>query len=256
MPSGVVAAAAQEAGVDQGRAGGVHLGHEGVVAPAVGGLEHPGGLREGGGGGVGVAGHVGVAGPVHRDAVADVVAAAAQEAGVDQGRAGGVHLGHEGVGAPAVGGLERPRWSPGRWRRRSRCGRSRRRCRPRPPRCRGRRRCRCRPGSRRRPGPSRRGSPWPRRRRCRPPLAAWNTPAVSGKCGGGGGLAGHVGVAGPVDRDAAGRRRRRCRPGSWRRPGPSRSGFILATKASLSPPLAAWNIPGVSTGRWSAVESV
>src|SRR5262249_24991971 len=102
------AAAAQVGGVDQGAARGVQLGHEGVAndgvaAPPEGRLQ---GVGRGEVGGTGVAGEVGVAGAIHRDAVADVVAAAAQVGGVDQGGARRVQLGHEGVHAAVQGRLE------------------------------------------------------------------------------------------------------------------------------------------------------
>ena len=96
MPVAVVSrVAAEVGGVDEGGAGRVQLGHEGVAAARVGGLERIGGGEVGR---IGVARDVGVSGGVHGDAVAAVVAAAAEVGGVDEGGAGRVQLGHEGVG--------------------------------------------------------------------------------------------------------------------------------------------------------------
>src|SRR5439155_5778387 len=52
---------------------------------------------------LGPASHVGAAGSVHRDPEALVQAAAAEKGGVDQGRAGGVELHHEGIEDAAEG---------------------------------------------------------------------------------------------------------------------------------------------------------
>ncbi len=54
--------------------------------------------------------HVGVAGGVHGDAGNRVIAAAAEVGGVDQGRAGGVQLRHEGVVREAILELSRVAW--------------------------------------------------------------------------------------------------------------------------------------------------
>src|SRR5262249_15187056 len=104
-PSGlIIDGAAQVGAVNQGGAGGGPLRHEAVEAAAAGGLDWGGGREVCGGG---VAGEVGVAGRVHRHPAGLIVAGAAQVGGVNQGVAGGVHLGHEGVKGPTpVGGLE------------------------------------------------------------------------------------------------------------------------------------------------------
>ncbi len=80
---------------DQARGDGIELGHKGVKKTLVGRLE---GLR----GGREVcrsrgSGHISVAGGVDRDSRALVVAAAPEIGRVEQGRAGGIELGHKGV---------------------------------------------------------------------------------------------------------------------------------------------------------------
>src|SRR5204863_190479 len=104
--AGVVAAAAEEAGVDERVPGRVHLRDEGVDAAGVVGLaERTRRVREAGGGRARAAGEVGVAGRIDRDPLADVQAGAAEEAGVDERVPGRVHLRDERVGAAGVVGL-------------------------------------------------------------------------------------------------------------------------------------------------------
>ena len=94
----VIPAAAEVAGVEERRAGGVQLGDEGVgVAATVMREVRADRDREGRLTGIRIPGHVGVAGGIHGDAVALFVGAAAEVASVEERRAGGVHLGDEGV---------------------------------------------------------------------------------------------------------------------------------------------------------------
>src|ERR1035438_7836560 len=104
----VATASAQVGGVEKRRAGGVQLAHEGVVAAARGGLE---GAWRGGKVVLGLTCDIGVARGVHRDGRAPA-SAPAQVGGVEQGRASGVQLGHEGIFVPAESGLEGP-WGCG-----------------------------------------------------------------------------------------------------------------------------------------------
>src|SRR5262249_6662258 len=95
----VIVAAAEVGRVDEGAAGGVQLRHEGVggmaaAAPVESRLQGVLGREVGRGGS---AGDVGVAGAVHRDAAANVIVAASEICGVNQGSAGGVDLRYEGV---------------------------------------------------------------------------------------------------------------------------------------------------------------
>ena len=81
---------------------GTQLRHEGIAAAAVGRLIGAGRGREVGG--ISEARHVGVAGGVHGDAIATVIARAAEVGGVDQCGARRVQLRHEGIVADAEGG--------------------------------------------------------------------------------------------------------------------------------------------------------
>ena len=112
----VLDTAAQEGGVGQGCARGVHFDHKDVrlrapiagIAIAVGAASYvEGSCRGGEVVGLGRARHVGAASPVYGDGVALVPVTAAQEGGVGQGRAGGVHFDHKGVAvATAIIGIE------------------------------------------------------------------------------------------------------------------------------------------------------
>src|SRR5205814_2035572 len=82
------------------------LRYESLPAAAV---DQAGSPRDGKVSGQGVASDVGVAGPVHGDAQAVVVARPADVPGVDETRAVGLHLGHEGVNAAVVGQAGSPR---------------------------------------------------------------------------------------------------------------------------------------------------
>src|SRR5439155_9244118 len=85
------------------------LRDEGVTVAAERRLECPGRRRKVGR--VGAARYVGAAGGVHGDSEAAVLLAAADEGGVDEGRARGIELRHEGVEfAAAVSRLEGPRY--------------------------------------------------------------------------------------------------------------------------------------------------
>ena len=93
---------ADVAAVNEPRAVGVHLGHEAIVRSVV--CQIGSGLyREALDGRGRVAGHVGAAGAIHGDAEPRIDHASADVAAVDESRAIGVHLGHEGV-LPAVVG--------------------------------------------------------------------------------------------------------------------------------------------------------
>src|SRR5439155_831753 len=93
---------ADVAGVEEGRARGVHLGDEGVRGAVVGQVgpdrHGEGGLRR-----KGVAGDVRVPGTVDGDAEAGIVAGPADVAGVEEGRARGVHLRDERVRGAVIG---------------------------------------------------------------------------------------------------------------------------------------------------------
>ena len=127
-------AAAQVGGVDQGRAGGIQLRHKRVAVGqgtvTAGGLERVtvGKSVEG------QPRHVGVAGGIDGDAVATSSPAAAQVGGVDQGRAGGIQLGHKRVAelplrSVACSGLTVGKSVEQCTPSRRRCRRNRRRCR-------------------------------------------------------------------------------------------------------------------------------
>src|SRR5439155_1673393 len=92
----VSAVAAKVAGIVQGGAIGTYLGHQGVVGAIVGQIR-PHSYRKGIFGGLGNASDIGIARRVHGDAVALVVVAAANVAGIDQGGAISPHLGYKGV---------------------------------------------------------------------------------------------------------------------------------------------------------------
>src|SRR5205085_6407583 len=103
--AGLVGAATEVGGVDDGAPGRVQLGDEGVLAASVGCLEGAGG--DGEVGGEGDAGDVGTAGAVDGHASGLVPeAAAAQVGGVDEGATPGVDLRDEAVSDAGEAGLE------------------------------------------------------------------------------------------------------------------------------------------------------
>src|SRR5439155_7538601 len=97
--------ATEISGVDERRAGGVELRHEGAFGAADCGLEGPRRRREvGREGKASKASHVGVAQGVHGDPEASVKASAPEEGRVEEGGASGIELRHEGVAAAAAEG--------------------------------------------------------------------------------------------------------------------------------------------------------
>src|SRR5258706_14009360 len=115
-PAAFIVRAAKVSGIDQGRAGGIELCHEGVGSTelrlergtaAEDRLEGARGRRE-----VSRASrarHVGVAGSVHGDPAARITTTAAQVGRVNDGRTGGGELGHQDINAAVAGLLEGPR---------------------------------------------------------------------------------------------------------------------------------------------------
>src|SRR5439155_15340274 len=100
----VIVAPAEKGGVDEGRAGGIELRHEGVEeATAEGRLESAQGRGEVA---YGAARHVGVAEGVYRNGEALVRPKPTQIGGVEEGGAGGIEFRHEGVDQAAEGRLE------------------------------------------------------------------------------------------------------------------------------------------------------
>src|SRR5439155_37255 len=91
----VIPTATEVGGVDDTRAGGIQFRDEGVLDTRESRLQGPRGYREVAG--QGLARHVGVARSVHCDAKASVEAAAAEEGGVDDSRAGEMQFRDEGV---------------------------------------------------------------------------------------------------------------------------------------------------------------
>src|SRR5437660_1598129 len=103
----VVATAAEIGGVDESGASGIYPRHKSVGGPTTeDGLECPGCCREGRGR---ITRYVSTSRGIHRNALAHVIATAAEVGGVNQPRPRGVQLRHESVaGTTAEGGLECP----------------------------------------------------------------------------------------------------------------------------------------------------
>ncbi len=97
----IVLVSADVAAVDETCSGDIDARHEGVeiVGPAVVGEVRTDDHRKGRFRRLSATGHVGIAGAVHGDSVGLIPSVAADVAAVDQARARGVHLGHEGVAA-------------------------------------------------------------------------------------------------------------------------------------------------------------
>src|SRR5206468_2602015 len=91
----LIATAAEVGGVDQSRACGIELRHEGLAATAAGGLKGSRRRRE-----VvraDAASHIGVARGIHGDPATKVFSVAAEVGGVHQSRTGGIELGYKDI---------------------------------------------------------------------------------------------------------------------------------------------------------------